>query len=447
MTGGEQQIGWTVREGLEARVQRLEAVVEASALVNSTLDLHAIAETIVGIATRLIGAERGSLFLLDPRQGLLRSLIAHGVDSEGIQVRVGEGIVGTVAAEGLPVVLDDPYSDPRFDRRFDTTTGFRTCSLLTVPVRDRDGNLVAVLQLLNHYHGAFGPEDVEFLGELGVPFAIALATARLHEEIVVREKLAEEVRVAGSIQKNLHPQDLSLAPGLELAARFQPSRGVGGDYYDLIPARGGTFWMVMADVSGKGIPAALIASHVQSFLWSRRLDRRPLDRIAAEGNELLYHFTQGKKYATVVLGEWNPRTRVLTYVVAGHPPILVRRGDTVLRLGTTGAPLGLLPGLPMASQRLQLSPEDLLLFYTDGVIEAGVEADLEEYGVDRLADLMAGAESPQALLDRVSTALAGYLGEHLPHDDVTMLAARCLPAHSPTRRPSGSADQPVSKDT
>ena len=296
------------RAGLEARVQRLEAVVEASALVNSTLDLHAIAETIVGIATRLIGAERGSLFLLDPRQGVLRSLIAHGLDGEGIQVKVGEGIVGTVAAEGEPVVLDDPYADPRFDRRFDTTTGFRTCSLLTVPVRDRDGNLVAVLQLLNHYHGAFGPEDVEFLGELGVPFAIALATARLHEEIVAREKLAEEVRVAGSIQKNLHPQDLSLAPGLELAARFQPSRGVGGDYYDLIPARGGTFWLVMADVSGKGIPAALIASHVQSFLWSRRLDRRPLERIAAEGNELLYHFTQGKKYATVVLAEWNPRT-------------------------------------------------------------------------------------------------------------------------------------------
>lgn len=426
-----QQAGGRVQAGgLEARVQRLEAIVEASALVNSTLDLRTIAETIVGIATRLIGAERGSLFLLDARQGVLRSLIAHGV--EGLQVKVGEGIVGTVAAEGQPVVLDDPYGDCRFDRRFDTTTGFRTRSLLTVPVTDRDGHLVAVLQLLNHRDGRFRTGDVEFLGELGVPFAVALATARLHEEIVAREKLAEEVRVAGTIQQNLHPKDLA-APGLELAARFQPSRGVGGDYYDLIPARHGCYWLVMADVSGKGIPAALIASHVQSFLWSRRLDRRPLDRIAAEGNELLHHFTQGKKYATVVLAEWSPRRRTLTYVNAGHPPVLVRRGEGVLQLGSTGAPLGLMPGLPFRSATTELACDDVLLLYTDGVNEAGAELDMEEFGIARLAGLMGDASSPQGLLDTVSAALTAYLGEHLPHDDVTMLAARCLP-RTPTPR-------------
>lgn len=410
--------------GLEARVQRLEAIVESSALVNSTLDLRAIAETIVGIATRLIGAERGSLFLLDAPHGVLRSLIAHGV--EGLQVNVGEGIVGNVAAEGRPIVLDDPYGDPRFDRRFDTATGFRTRSLLTVPVRGRDGQLVAVLQLLNHRGGRFREEDVEFLAELGVPFAVALATARLHEEIVRREKLAEEVRVAGTIQQNLHPKELA-APGLELAAHFQPSRGVGGDYYDLIPARHGRYWLVMADVSGKGIPAAIIASHVQSFLWSRRFDRRPLERIAAEGNDLLHHFTQGKKYATVVLAEWSPRRRTLTYVNAGHPPLLVRRGERVEQLGSTGAPLGLLPGLPLRSATTSLARGDLLLLYTDGVNEAGSDLDLEDFGVQRLASVLRGAASPRELLDAVSAALDSYLGGRTPHDDVTMLAARCVP--------------------
>ena len=125
--------------------------------------------------------------------------------------------------------------------------------------------------------------------------------------------------------------------------------------------------------------------------------------------------------------------------MAGHPPILVLRGDTVLRLGTTGAPLGLLPGLPMASERLELSSGDLLLFYTDGVIEAGVEADLEEYGVDRLADLMAGADSPQALLDRVSTALSDLPGRAPPprrrHDAGSAMSAR---PHLPGVRGPGS---------
>ncbi|HPC81750.1 MAG TPA: SpoIIE family protein phosphatase [Thermoanaerobaculaceae bacterium] len=423
MTSRRQTGGRAQAVDLEARVQRLEAVVEASALVNSTLDLRTIGETIVGIATRLIGAERGSLFLLDARQGVLRSLVAHGVD--GLLVRVGEGIVGTVAAEGQPLVLDDPYGDPRFDRRFDTATGFVTRSLLTVPVRDRNGQLVAVLQLLNHRGGRFRRGDVEFLAELGVPFAVALATARLHEEIVLREKLAEEVRVASTIQQGLHPRNLA-APGLELAAHFQPCRGVGGDYYDLIPARYGRTWLVLADVSGKGIPAALIASHVQSFLWSRRLDRRPLERIAAEGNELLHRFTQGKKYATVVLAEWNPRRRTLTYVNAGHPPVLVRRGGTVEQLGSTGAPLGLMPGLPLRSATTALAPGDLVLLYTDGVNEAGAELDIEEFGVERIAAVLHDAASPRELLCVVSATLASYLGEHAPHDDVTMLAARCL---------------------
>lgn len=425
MSGTKQVEGRSGVPTTRARIRRLEAIVEASALVNSTLDLHAIAETIVGVATRLIGAERGSLFLLDPRCGILRSLVAHG--TEGLQVRVGEGIVGTVAAEGKPVVLDDPYGDHRFGSRFDAATGFHTRSLLTVPVRDRDGQLVAVLQLLNHREGVFRTEDVEFLAELGVPFAVALATARLHEEIVAREKLAEEVRVAGTIQKNLHPRDLTAAPGMELAARFQPSRAVGGDYYDLIPARRGAFWLVMADVSGKGIPAALIASHVQSFLWSRRHDRRPLDRIMAEGNDLLHHFTQGQKYATVVVAEWHPRRRALTYVNAGHPPVLLRRGSEVLQLSSTAPPLGLMSGLPFSCRTLELSCEDLLLFYTDGVSEAGAEIELEDFGVERLVELVRSASSPPALLDAVSSALADYLGEHQPHDDVTILAARCLP--------------------
>lgn len=430
MQGNARSGGRTGAPRLETRVQRLEAIVESAALVNSTLDLQTIGETIVGIATRLLGAERGSLFLLDAQHGLLRSLVAHGV--EGLQVKVGEGIVGTVAAEGRPIVLDDPYGDSRFDRRFDTATGFRTRSLLTVPVRGRGGELVAVLQLLNHHAGRFDNEDVEFLAELGVPFAVALATARLHEQIVAREKLAEEVRVASTIQQNLHPKELT-APGLELAAVFQPSRGVGGDYYDLIPARHGRYWLAMADVSGKGIPAALIASHVQSFLWSRRNDRRSLDRIVAEGNELLHHFTQGKKYATLVLAEWNPRRRTLTYVNAGHPPVLVRRGQTVEQLASTGAPLGLLPGLPLRSATTSLSCDDLVLLYTDGVNEAGSDLDLEDFGVERLGQVMLETASPHELVDAVSAALASYLGGRPPHDDVTMLAARCVPC-PPKRR-------------
>ncbi len=160
------------------RVRRLEAVVEAALMVNSTLDLAQLAEHIVDIATRLIGAERGSLFLVEPKGGGLASMVAQGVEPTGLRLEVGEGIVGAVAASGEAEILDDPYADPRFDSAIDHATGFRTRSLLTVPVRDGEGSMVAVLQLLNRRRGDFSREDVEFLAELGVPFAIALTTAQ-----------------------------------------------------------------------------------------------------------------------------------------------------------------------------------------------------------------------------------------------------------------------------
>jgi phosphoserine phosphatase RsbU/P len=420
-------------EVYQDRIRRLEAVVEASALVNSALELRTIAEIIVSVATRLIGAEAGSVFLLDHGKQVLRSLVAAGVGDEGLLVRSGEGIVGAVAATGDPIVLDDPYRDPRFARRFDELTGFRTRSLLTVPVRDRDGKLVAVLQLLNHRNGGFKDGDVAFLAELGVPFAIALATARLHEEIVARERLAEDVRLAGEIQQTLQPRDLAVAPGLEIAARWWPSREVGGDFFDLIPARGGTTWLVIADVSGKGIPAALIASNIQAYLWSRRADRRPLQQIITDGNELLYGLTQGKKYATLILAEWHPGSGLVHFVNAGHPPALVVHHGGIVELGATGPPLGLLPSLAFDRGTARLRVGDSLLMYTDGVIEAGIETDLDEFGVARVAACLARGQSSQATLDRVSEALAAHLGEHQPHDDVTMLSAVC---RSVSRRPS-----------
>jgi adenylate cyclase len=170
------------------RVRRLEAVVEASQMVNSSLDLEELAEHIVDIACRLIGAERGSLFLADPQSRSLRAMVAQGLPSGSLTVEFEQGIVGAVAASGEAEILDDPYADPRFDQRFDRATGYRTQSLLTVPIRNREGVLAAVLQLLNRRAGVFSTDDIEFLAELGVTFAIALTTARLHAETVARER-------------------------------------------------------------------------------------------------------------------------------------------------------------------------------------------------------------------------------------------------------------------
>lgn len=407
------------------RVRRLEAVVEASVLVNSTLDLKELGEHVIRIATQLIGAERGSLFLVAGER--LESLVALGLEHRTLSLKVGEGIVGTVAESGVALILNDPYHDPRFDPSVDRLTGFQTRSLLTVPVRDRHGAPVAVLQLLNHRGDGFSTADVAFLAELAVPFAIALTTARMHREIVERERLREELRLAAEIQLTLQPRDRAVVPGLELETYTRPCREVGGDFLDLVPASDGSrCWLVVADVAGKGVAAGLIASNVQAYLWSRRDDRHDLARIMTDGNDLLYRLTRGRKYATLVVAEWEAASTTLRYVNAGHPPMLLRRGGELSALEATGRPIGLLPEQRYESGSFTLATDDLVLLYTDGVLEAGVGSDAGELGLPRLMQQLHGPVGPAELVRRITAELDRHLAGAPPDDDVTILCARCL---------------------
>lgn len=423
---------------LRRRVRRLRAIVDASLLVNSELELGRIAEHIVGEAVRLIGAERGSLFLLEEGGEALVSLVAQGLESGVITVAVGEGIVGTVAATGRPVLLHHPYRDPRFDRGVDRTTGFVTRSLLTVPVKDREGRLVAVLQLLNKRRGTFGRDDVTFLAQLGAPFALALTTAKLHREIVARERSAQELRLAAEIQRTLQPRDLSDIPGLEVSVLFRPCLEVGGDYYDCIPTERGTWWMVLADVSGKGVASAIIASNVQAYLWSRRTDTRPLEVVVAEGNDLLYRLAQGRKYATLILVEWDPQAREVRWVNAGHPAAMLRHGGVTQRLEPTGPPMGLLPKMSYAAPGRVLSTGDTLLLFTDGVSEAGEGSPAGEFGLDRVQQLVQGLSPSDDPIHAVAAAVEDHLGGSEAGDDLTLL---CLSVHPPFTQPR-AGDRP-----
>jgi sigma-B regulation protein RsbU (phosphoserine phosphatase) len=406
------------------RVRRLEAVVEAGLMVNSTLDLAELAEHIIGIAARLINAERGSLFLVARESGRLRSMVAQGLTTGPLTLEVGEGIVGSVAASGEAEILDDPYSDSRFDPKVDHLTGFRTRSLLTVPVRDREGSLIAVLQLLNHQGGGFSVADVEFLAELGVPFAIALTTADLHREIVAREQLRREVRLAAEIQRALQPEGRADIPGLEIEVLFKPCHEVGGDYWDVIPVGDDRWWIVVADVSGKGVPAGLVASNIQACLWTRRSGTEPLTTIVADVNETLCRLTRGRKYATLVAAEWSSTDETLTWVSAGHPPLMLIRDGVIHDFGATGRPIGLLVDQRYESEKTSIAEGDTVLLYTDGLLEAGGINGSDEFGLEKIRACLEGNGGPRDVIQRLTAALAAHIDDGEPEDDVTLVCLR-----------------------
>jgi sigma-B regulation protein RsbU (phosphoserine phosphatase) len=406
------------------QIRRLEAVVEAGLMVNSTLDLAEIGEHIVDIATRLINAERGSLFLVDRDTGHLQSMVAQGLTGDPLTLEVGEGIVGAVAASGEAEILDDPYADPRFDQKIDQLTGFRTGSLLTVPVRDREGSLVAVLQLLNHRGDGFSAADVEFLAELGVAFAIALNTADLHREIVAREQLRREVHLAAEIQRALQPVGRADIPGLEIEVLFEPCHEVGGDYWDVIPVADGRWWIVVADVSGKGVPAGLVASNIQACLWASRSRSAALNFVVADVNEILCRLTRSRKYATLIAAEWNAADESLTWVNAGHPPLMLKQGGEVHDFGATGRPVGLLSDQSYESESTTLGEGDTVLLYTDGILEAGVFNGADEFGLKRIRGCLASEERPREVVERLTAELSRHTGGHGRDDDVTLVCLR-----------------------
>jgi sigma-B regulation protein RsbU (phosphoserine phosphatase) len=406
------------------RIRRLEAVVEAGLMVNSTLDLAELGEHIVDIATRLINAERGSLFLVDRKTGRLRSMVAQGLTTGPLTLASGEGIVGTVAATGDAEILDEPYADSRFDAAVDKLTGFRTRSLLTVPVHDREGSLIAVLQLLNHRGEGFSNADVEFLAELGVPFAIALNNADLHREIVAREQLRREVRLAAEIQRALQPEGRADIPGLEIEVLFEPCHEVGGDYWDVIPVDDKRWWIVVADVSGKGVPAGLVASNIQACLWTRRSGSEPLTSIVSDLNEILCRLTRGRKFATLVAAEWNSTEETLTWVSAGHPPLLLAHAGVVYDFGATGRPVGLLADQRYGSETRTLGEGDTVLLYTDGILEAGGLDGSDEFGLDRIGACLNGEGGPREVIERLVAALSAHVGGGASDDDVTLVCLR-----------------------
>ncbi|HSC77588.1 MAG TPA: SpoIIE family protein phosphatase, partial [Candidatus Acidoferrales bacterium] len=355
-------------EQQQRTIDRLSFLVEASKVLNSTLDLPELIAIILNLATRNTGADRGSLFLVDAERKQIWSLVAQGLEQREIRLPMGKGIAGTVAETGEVINLPDAYTDSRFDREFDQRFSYRTRSLLCLPIKDRAGKNVGVLQLLNKQDGAFTDDDIDFLRSLSVHCAVALENARLHRESLERQKMERELFLARGIQKALLPEGPPVLGGFDIAVRHESSLQVGGDYYDFIRLTPDTLIVVIADVEGKGVASALIMSNLQATLRAIVTHIHPLEGIVYTLNESILASARSSKFLTLFLGLINLPARTLHYINAGHvPPAVVRVEGEPVFLGATGIPIGLFS--PSRYQRgfLQLHPGDVLLACTDGI--------------------------------------------------------------------------------
>ena len=240
-----------------------------------------------------------------------------------------------------------------------------------------------------------------------------------------RDALERELNVAREVQRELLPRAAPRIESLELAGVCRPAIAVGGDYYDYLQHADDRPGLVIADISGKGVPAALLMASLQASVRSLFHTVADPGRLHARLNEALCRSSSMARYATAFVADFDPKTRRLTYSNAGHLPPLVVRRDRTLRCDEGGMPIGLFEGAAYETGALTLAPGDLLALFTDGVTEAPAP-DGEEFGAERLADLLrAHLDHPlDAALQAVLDALSDWSGPVAPHDDVTLVLAR-----------------------
>ncbi len=406
-------------------VDRLKTVVEASKLINSSIEPETLFTSILAVATEELDVERGTLYFVDEQRQEIWSKVADGLAVREIRLPIGKGLAGTVAATGEPVILHDAYADPRFDQSQDKRSGFRTRSMLCVPIRNRGQRIVGVLQLLNKRLGSFGERDLSFLDAISENMAIAMENATLHVSLLEKNRMDQELALGREIQSRLLPPPPSDVAGTQLIARSVPCYEVGGDYFDFIEFADGDLGVVIADVSGKGVSAAMIMSSVQSALRMAAPVESSLSALMTRLNALLYRMCGGRKYATFFFGRYTPSTGQLRYVNAGHNPPFLIDGDSVEKLGSTGRPIGILPEAKYEETVATLPPGATLFLYTDGLNEAN-NPNEDEFGMDRLEELVTSAsrEYFERMPDVVLQAVAAF--EHGAHasDDKTIVVLR-----------------------
>lgn len=259
---------------------------------------------------------------------------------------------------------------------------------------------------------------------------ISLMNGMLHKEQVTTRLLEEEIATARKIQRNLLPENPPTLPGWELCASNRPSRDVGGDYHDFLPLPGGHLGIAIGDVSGKGIPAALLMSNLQAALRVQVLAGLPAHRLVEEVNRHIYRTTGSESFISFFLGELEPSLGTFTYTNAGHnAPLLVRECGDVETLDKGGLLLGVFPEAMYERGLVELNPGDVIAFYTDGVTEATNEAG-DMFSEERLVEALhqhRGAHA-QEIHDMVLERVREFQCGRPLDDDLTLILVKREPA-------------------
>uniref|UniRef100_A0A7V4XQR9 GAF domain-containing protein n=1 Tax=Acidobacterium capsulatum TaxID=33075 RepID=A0A7V4XQR9_9BACT len=423
---------WLDRKFFREAYNAEQVMTELSEEVLRFTETQPLLETVVRRIADTLHVENIALLLRSGESFQLQQAIGLPMDGT-LTLTAHSSAVRRLALSNEPARLSERRPDAWYlmadSTERQTLDGLHAEVLLPVPGRQR---LMGVMALgSKKSEAAYSKSDLRLLqmvaSQTGLALEVSELVQSLAHEAAQRERTQREIEIAREVQERLFPQDAPSLLGGSLAGFCRPAQGVGGDYYDMIQLRDGRIGIAIGDVSGKGISAALLMASLRASLRGLTLaTHNNFACLMEQMNGLVYEASAQNRYATFFFGAFDPKTRELECVNAGHNPPLILRGDKVISIEASGPVVGLLPKAQYTEQRIPLEAGDLLLLYTDGISEA-MTAREEEWGEERMIEAAreAARGSAAQILGAILQAADRFTAGAPQHDDMTLLVLKC----------------------
>jgi serine phosphatase RsbU (regulator of sigma subunit) len=410
---------------LRQRINELTAVYNVTMMLSEARDLNKVLAKTAEVVCDVMECKASSIRLIDTEKDELVIAAVHNLSKEYLnkgRIRLSTAEIDRVAlsARGFEYVRD-MATDPRVQYPQESAREGNV-SMLSAGMRYK-GKPIGVLRVYTDEERHFSPFQTDLLKAVAAQAAAAIENARLLAETIEAEEIEKQVRLAADVQQRMIPKTPPELPAVDLAAVYVPCYTLGGDFYDFIPLPDDNLGLVVADVSGKGVPASLIMATVRAALRAHVDNTYYLYEVIRRVNLMLCRDTRPEEFVTLFYGVLDARNRRLTYCNAGHPPGLLRRGDKLIELASDNMVLGVNPDEQYNQAVIDLKPDDVLLLYTDGLTDA-VDFKGERYARPRLNDAFHNAERAETVAQTVLWDLRKFVGLSKATDDVTMIVAK-----------------------
>jgi len=397
----------------------VDALIRAGQELAAHRPLSELFSLILDLSIQAVQASRGVLLTMSGVE-----LVVQAATGENFQISTG--VRDRVLNEKASLLVVDALSDSDFaERKSIVQQSVR--SVMAVPLQTRDAVIGLLYVDLTNPARFFTHDDLSLLTVMANIAAIRIEHAHLIEVEAAERIHSRELSQAADIQRGLLPRTAPEVAGLDLAGYNLPCRTVGGDYFDYLPYGDGKLALLVGDVAGKGMPAALLMASLQAHAQALTENGGDVRNVVAKLNKAVTSRSPGNRFVTFFLAVFDPSDSTLTYTNAGHnPPMLIRADGSIERLQEGGMVLGIFAGACFEQKTTRFDPGDILVLYSDGVVEACPANTEDEFGEERLGRIVGanGALDLQRIIERVMEDLRAWCGDGSYADDVTIMLAR-----------------------